>query len=332
MKVQVRGSVRRTGVRDAACAMSDEPDLTVVLVSYNTRALTLRCLETLFDQTRAVRARVVVWDNASADGSADAVAAAFPQVELIRSAENLGFARANNAVAETVTTPWLLLLNTDTEVLDRAIDRLMAFAEANPDHGIYGGRTVFPDGSLNIASCWNRITPWSAFCQATGLTALFRRTALFDPEALGGWQRDSVREVDIVVGCFMLVRTELWRRLGGFDPAFWMYGEEADLCLRARAMGFRPVVTPEATIVHLVGASTSVPARKTVLLAKARRTLMDRHWSAPWRPLARPLMWLWAASRRAGTGLLAGLGLGKPDSREKWAVVWAARADWLAGY
>jgi GT2 family glycosyltransferase len=225
-----------------------------------------------------------------------------------------------------------LLLNTDTEVLDAAVDRLVAFAESRPGHGIYGGRTVFPDGSLNIASCWNRITPWSAFCMATGLTALFRRTALFDPEAIGGWQRDSVREVDIVVGCFMLMRTDLWRRLGGFDPRFWMYGEEADLCLRARALGFRPVVTPEATIVHLIGASETVPARKAVLLAKARRTLMARHWSALWRPIAAPMLWLWAGLRRLVSAVAAPLRPGGSAAREKWAAVWAARADWLAGY
>jgi GT2 family glycosyltransferase len=278
-------------------------------------------LETLFDQTKAVRCRVVVWDNASADGSADAVAEAFPQVELMRSSENIGFARANNAVAETVTTPWLLLLNTDTEVLDAAIDRLVAFAEANPGHGIYGGRTVFPDGSLNIASCWNRITPWSAFCMATGLTALFRRTALFDPEAIGGWRRDSAREVDIVSGCFFLIRTELWHALRGFDPRFWMYGEEADLCLRARARGARPAITPEATIVHLGGASGTSPATKTIQVARARATLMRRHWGRPWRPLAGPMMWLWGAVRRAAAGDAA-----------RWRVVWAERDKWLNGY
>jgi GT2 family glycosyltransferase len=296
-------------------------DVTVILVSFNTRALTLACLDTLFAQTRAASLRVVVWDNASADGSADAVAARFPQVELIRSAENVGFARANNAVAQTATTPWLLLLNTDTEVLDRAVDRLVAFAEARPDHGVYGGRTVFADGSLNVASCWNRITPWSAFCHAVGLTALFRRSALFDTEAIGAWRRDSLREVDIVSGCFFLIRTELWRRLGGFDPAFWMYGEEADLCLRARALGARPVITPEAVIVHLGGASGTSPASKTMQVARARITLMRRHWAPGWRPFARPLMWLWGAVRRIGAG-----------DGAKWRAVWGGRTQWLSGY
>ena len=197
--------------------MTVAPNLTVIIVSYNTRDLTLAALHTLYTTTKATVFRTVVFDNASTDSSAEAVAAAFPQVELIRSAENLGFARANNVVAEASCSDWLLLLNPDTECHAGAVDNLMAFARANPQAGIYGGRTVFPDGRLNIASCWNCITLWSVFCIATGLTAAFPRTALFDPEAMGGWQRDTVREVDIVVGCFLLIRRDLWTRLGGFD-------------------------------------------------------------------------------------------------------------------
>ena len=231
--------------------------LTVIIISYNTRDLTLAALRTLYATTQATAFRTVVLDNASTDGSADAVATTFPQVELLRSDENLGFARANNMVAAAARTEWLLLLNPDTECHAGAVDNLMAFARANPQGGIYGGRTVFPDGSLNIASCWNRITPWSVFCLATGLTAAFPRSTIFDPEAMGGWQRDTVREVDIVVGCFLLIRRDLWTRLGGFDLRYFMYGEEADLCLRARRLGFRPMITPDAEIMHLVGAASA---------------------------------------------------------------------------
>ena len=319
--------------------MTQTPELTVVVVSYNTRDLTLTCLDTLFSATRDTAFRVILWDNASADGSADAVAARFPAAEhpglaLVRSPDNIGFARANNRAAERVDTEWLLLLNPDTEVHDGAIDRLMAFARAHPAHGIYGGRTVFPDGSLNIASCWNRITPWSAFCHAVGLTAVFKRSRLFDTEAIGPWARDSVREVDIVVGCFLLIRTELWRALGGFDEIFWMYGEEADLCLRARALGCRPVITPEATIMHLVGASSQRRADKLAQVQKARATLMRRHWPALWQPWGRAMLWLWIALRRGAAGAVAALSP-TPERvavRDKWAELWHSRRDWMAGY
>ncbi|WP_425102229.1 glycosyltransferase family 2 protein [Tropicibacter sp. S64] len=308
-------------------------ELTVIIVSYNTRALTLTCLETLFANTHEARAHVVVLDNASNDGSAEAIGEAFPQVELIASPENHGFAKANNIVAEQAQTEWLLLLNPDTEVHPGAIDNLLRFARANPQAGITGGRTVFPGGALNIASCWMRLTPWSAFCMATGLTAAFRGSAVFNPEAMGSWQRDSVREVDIVVGCFLMIPKTLWDALGGFDLKYFMYGEEADLCLRARAMGYKPAITPEAEIMHLVGAASGKVARKMQMVAKARTTLIRDHWPRWQVPFGLALYWLWAALRRVASGLMALSG--KPKHREaaeKWREIWAARRDWLAGY
>ncbi len=309
------------------------PPLTVIIISYNTRALTLAALRTLHTTTTATAFHTVVLDNASQDGSADAVAEAFPQVELIRSAENLGFARANNVVAAQARSEWLLLLNPDTECHAGAVDNLMAFARANPQAGIYGGRTVFPDGRLNIASCWNRITPWSVFCLATGLTAAFPRSALFAPEAMGGWPRDTVREVDIVVGCFLLIRRELWERLGGFDLRYFMYGEEADLCLRARRLGFRPMITPDAQIMHLVGAASASKAGTRILVTKARVTLIRDHWPRWLVPLGIGLMWFWGGARIAASRLLALSG--QPRDQERlayWRAVWARRAEWLKGY
>lgn len=310
----------------------EDPELTVIMVSYNTRDLTLKALETLYATTRETRFHVVVFDNASQDGSAGAIASAFPQVELIVSDENLGFAKANNLVAARASTDWLLLLNPDTECHPGAVDNLMAFSKANPQAGITGGRTVFPDGSLNIASCWMRITPWSAFCSATGLSSIFPASEWLNPEAIGRWPRDAVREVDIVVGCFMMLRRDLWDRLGGFDLRYFMYGEEADLCLRARALGFRPAITPKAQIMHLVGAASKAQARKYSMIAKARMTLIQDHWPRAWVPFGRAMMRLWAGSRAAALGLVARVTGRKREAAAKWAEVWADRHNWLAGY
>lgn len=138
------------------------PELTVIIVSYNTRALTLKCLETLYANTTRTRFHTVVFDNASEDGSAEAVAAAFPQVEVIASKENLGFARANNEVAAKANSEWILLLNPDTEVYENGVDALLEFSRAHPEAGLTGGRTFFPDGSLNPLSCQGEITLWSS--------------------------------------------------------------------------------------------------------------------------------------------------------------------------
>lgn len=309
------------------------PGLSVVVVSYETRELTLRCLETLVATTRALRPEIIVFDNASRDGSADAVAAAFPEVTLIRSPANLGFAAGNNLAARHARGQYLLLLNPDTEIHPGAIEALLAFARAHPQAGICGGRTVFPDGSLNPASCWNRITVRSALFSAIGLSTLFPESGFFNPEGIGGWRRDTVREVDIVVGCFLLLRRDLWEQLGGFDTRYFMYGEEADLCLRARRLGYRPMITPEATIMHLVGASTRKKADKAVMIAKAKATLIRDHWRREAVPLGLSLLWLWCATRRAASLALSLLpGEVHRRRRAHWSSVWRRRNDWLAGY
>jgi len=303
------------------------PEVTIIIVSYNTRELTLKCLETLYATASNVRMRVVVLDNASQDGSADAIAAAFPGTELIRSPDNIGFARANNLVAESITSEWMLLLNPDTEVHDGAIANLLDFSKAHPEAGITGGRTVFPDGSLNIASCWRRMTPWSLFCTTFYLTRLFPRSEFFNPEAMGGWKRDTVRRVDIVVGCFLMIPTALWRQLGGFDARYFMYGEEADLCLRAARIGYRPMITPNAQIMHLVGASSTKRADKVLRVAKAKVTLIRDHWSGWLAPVGIAQMWLWGAVRHLVSLLSRNAG-----QRDRWRLLWQHRRDWLAGY
>jgi N-acetylglucosaminyl-diphospho-decaprenol L-rhamnosyltransferase len=230
-----------------------------------------------------------------------------------------------------VRSEWMLLLNPDTETYPRAIELLLGFARAHPEAGIVGGRTVFPDGTLNPASCWNRITPWSLFCSATGLARLFANTSFFNPEGIGGWARDTVRHVDIVVGCFLMIPTALWRELGGFQQKYFMYGEEADLCLRAAKAGYRPMITPDAQIMHLVGASTPQLAPKLIQIMKARATLVRDHWS-PWlHPLGIALMTLWSFNQRLKS-LLVGIVRGKSADNDAWGVLWRARREWLSGY
>ncbi|KAB2846675.1 MAG: glycosyltransferase family 2 protein, partial [Hyphomicrobiaceae bacterium] len=234
---------------------SPSPQVSIIVVSYNTKSETLACLASVAKETPALAHELIVVDNNSPDGSAEAIAQACPGARLHALKDNLGFARANNLAALEARGEYLLLLNPDTVVLDRAIERLAAFAENTPGAGIWGGRTLFGNLKLDPTSAWRRMTPWSLFCRASGLSAALPRSRFFNSEEMPDWDRSSEREVDIVTGCFLLIRRELWQRLGGFDPVFFMYGEEADLCLRARQMGARPRITPTSTIIHLGGAS-----------------------------------------------------------------------------
>lgn len=310
------------------------PEVSILVVSWNTREMTLACLRSVLAETRAAFELIVV-DNASDDGSAAAIAAEFgadPRVRLIEEAENHGFARANNLAARGARGEFLLLLNPDTVTLDGAIDRLLAFARARPEAGIWGGRTVFADGWLNPTSCWARPTAWSAFCRVSGLTGLAPRSALFNPEAYGGWARDAEREVDVVTGCFLLIGRALWERLGGFDPAFLMYGEEADLCLRARAMGARPRFTPEAVIVHHGGASETVRADRVARILRGKASVMRRHLRGPSRWAALTCHRLWPLTRWGAASLLGALPGRRAESAAVWREVWRRRGEWAEGW
>jgi GT2 family glycosyltransferase len=313
---------------------SETPSVSVIVVSYNTREMTLECLRSVLRETQQETFEVIVVDNQSQDGSAEAIAAELPEIRLIQPDANLGFARANNLAAESARGEYLLLLNPDTVVLDAAIDRVIDFARQHPEAGIWGGRTLDGERALDPSSCWGRISLWSLFCRAVGLNVLFSRSEFFNPECYGDWQRDRIRDVDIVSGCFFLIRRELWESLNGFDPVFFMYAEEADLCLRARRIGVRPRITPEATIVHYGGASEPKEVDKRVRLIRAQLTLIRRHWAAPSRWLGERLILFTQWVRYTGYSTLAAVS--KRDDRaaraQIWKEVWKLRRDWFEGY
>lgn len=308
--------------------MSKKPDLTVIVVSYNTREMTLECLRSLYDETPDLELQVILVDNNSADGSAEAIAKDFPQVELHARKDNLGFAGGNNVAAKDARADWLLLLNPDTVTLRQGISKMYTFAKAQSGEVVVGGRTYYGDGSLNPTSCWGRSSLWSLFCMGSGLSSLFRRSAIFDPESLGSWARDTEREVDIVTGCLLMLPTELWRKLDGFDLDFFMYGEDADLCLRAQRAGARCVICPDATIVHYAGQSEKVRADKMVRLFTAKSQLFKKHGSPVFTWFAIRMLDFWAWTRMAALSILKLVKPARRESYESWRDVWRQRATW----
>ena len=321
----------------APCPAAPEaaPRVSILVISYNTRDMTLDCLRSVIAET-TVPYELIVLDNRSPDGSAAAIAAAFPpaafpQVRLIASSENHGFAGGNNVAARAARGELLLLLNPDTLVKGRAIDELVAFAARRPDAGIWGGRTLKGDLSLDPGCVYADQTLWSLLCRTSGLSLVLKDSRLFNPEMYGGWKRDSERPVDVVMGCFLMIRRTLWERLGGFDLTFVMYGEEADLCRRARAIGAQPWMTPAAEIVHYGGAS-SVKVDREVLKMKARVTLARRHL-APWqRPLGVFLLRVWPLTRAVAGASVARL-LGRDaGAAGTWAAIWQRRSEWRDGF
>lgn len=314
--------------------MHKRPILSIIVISFNTREVTVECLHSIYRETHKTPFEIIVVDNASHDGSAEAIRSAFPDVNLIALDENIGFGRANNLASKQASGDFLLLQNPDTVVLDGAIDTLVYFAGERPDRGIWGGRTLFADGTLNPTSCWRGMSLWGLFSWAFGLSTLFAKNSFFNYAGYGGWNRDSIREVDTVTGCFLLIQKQLWEKLDGFDPAFYMYGEEADLCLRARRAGAHPTTYPNAEIIHYGGLSETVPADMMERLLRAKLTLAKKHWGWMRLWLGRNLFCILVGVRALGYSGAARI-VGKRSHLEKaaiWRQVWRHRSAWLEGY
>ena len=303
-------------------------DVSALIVTYHCREAARTCLESLYEHAGDVALEAIVVDNASGDGTAEIVRQEFPEARSLALAENVGFARAVNLAAEEARGEYLLLLNPDTEVHAGMLEAFLAFARSLPEGAICGGRTLRPDGRLDPGSCWGAPTLWSLFCFATALSSAFKGNRLFDPESLGGWKRDSVRDVDIVTGCLLFVPRSLWNELGGFDPRFFVYGEDADLGLRAAAAGVRRVITPDAVVTHEVGVSSATRPDKLLLLFRGKVTLLRKHWGP--------------VQSRVGVGLVAaGVGVRALQARlpgrgggeaSGWPALWRARSEWLPGF
>ncbi len=243
--------------------LSQVVDVTIVVVSFNTRDLTSQCLKSIYSETGNVNFQVVVVDNASTDGSAQMVAEQFPQVTLIQNADNRGFAAANNQAFAIARGRHILLLNSDTIVLDRAIDRCVEYMDKHLDIGALGPKVLWPSGDHQS----------SAFRFPSLLVLLFQSFGLPDHSWLnydryGARDWDKIHDVDVVAGCFLIVRSEVIKTVGMLDEDFFLYGEEAEWCHRIKKANWRVVYWPVARIIHIKGASSGKDTDPRAILVK----------------------------------------------------------------
>ena len=229
--------------------------LSVVILCWNDLKVVRDCLASIYKETRETEFEVIVPDNGSTDGSVEMIRREFPQARVIENGKNLRFAKGNNVGMEASRGEYVLILNPDTIIHDGALDKVVAFAEKHPEAGAVGCRVVFADGSFQ--RCMRPLnTPRSEWFSALGLGWLARISGWFHAGEYIGWDGNSERTVGWLAGCFLLVRGELLQRLGGFDPQFFYYFEDTDLCKRIWDAGYKILYTPEARITHLVGEST----------------------------------------------------------------------------
>jgi GT2 family glycosyltransferase len=230
-------------------------DLSVVLVSYNTRDLLEQALRTALEAAEGLQVEFFVVDNASRDHSAEMVAEKFPQVKLIRSPRNLGFAGGNNLALRQVQGRHVLLLNTDTVVRRDTLRCLVEFLDAHPEAGAAGCKILNPDGSLQLACRRGFPTPMAAFCKVSGLSRLFPRSRRLARYNLTYLDPEQTSEVDALSGSCMMVRKAAMDQVGLLDEDYFMYGEDLDWCYRLRQAGWRIYYVPHTAIVHFKGES-----------------------------------------------------------------------------
>ncbi len=265
-------------------------DLAIVIVNYNTRDDLRRCLDSIRQSEGAFSLEVAVVDNASRDGSAEMVRAEHPWVQcLIVSEVNGGYAYANNlalrALGYSQGRPadalprYALLLNPDTILPPDALARVLAFADGAPGVGVVGPKLVRQDGSLDRACRRGFPTPAVSFYHLVGLSKLWPRSPRFGRYNMTFLDVDAQADVDAVVGAFMLMRTQALEGAGLLDEAFFMYGEDLDLCYRIKQQGWRVVYYPQVTVLHLKGAASRKASRRAIMaFYDAMRIFHDKHY------------------------------------------------------
>jgi GT2 family glycosyltransferase len=230
-------------------------DVSVVIVGWNAKHYLELCLQSLAAAPRRSM-EIIVVDNASSDGSAEMIASRFPHVKLIRSNENLGFSKGNNVAIRQCQGRYIALVNPDVIVFPGCLDALADFLDEHPKVGNVGPRILNPDLSLQ-SSCRRFPTLWNNFCSATGLATVFKNSKFLAGEHMFYFPHDRTLAVDILVGCFSMIRREAFDEVGLLDEDLFMYGDDVDWCRRCWKAGWQVVFYPGAEAIHDRGKTTA---------------------------------------------------------------------------
>lgn len=277
--------------------------VTLSIVNTNNRDLLRKCLQTIFDTVNETTYEIIVVENASTDGSFEMLQSQYPTVRIIRNAEKQGYGMCHNHAIRAATGDYILILNEDMEMLEGAVDRMVAKADSIPKLGVLGCRILNPDHTLQH-SCFTFPTLGGELFEA-----LFPQTVVFGDSTARSkmyyWQHDSEREVDIVVGCCMLLPRRAVDVVGMFDPAFFIYSEEHDLCRRMRNADFKVVFTPESQMIHIGGqTSKRMSLRMALIQLESRMKYFRKHEGPLAAAVFRGILALAAAIRLVGWGVV----------------------------
>jgi len=234
--------------------MASDNSITIsaIVVSYNTREMSLECLRALSADLQGIDSEILVVDNDSGDGTPAAVAQEFPTVRVIANSDNRGFGAANNQGMLAARGEYFLLINSDTFPKKGAVAAMLQCIRENPKAAVVGPKLLYGNGSAQ-RSCYRFPTPFMAWMENLWIASLVPVSSPFSD--LRHWNHDTLRSVDFAIGACLLVRRRAVEQVGGFDEEFFMYSEEADWQKRMRQAGWLTLFTPAAVVTHLAGAS-----------------------------------------------------------------------------
>ena len=278
--------------------MRIEPDVSIVIVNFNTRDVTAECIDAILAHRPEARYEIVVVDNASSDGSAEWLEARYPDIRLVRSATNLGWAGGNNLGFRAAHGRFVLLLNSDALVRPGAIDRLASFLDAHADVGGVGGNLLNPDGTFQAGPV-GFPTLWQEFLIVTRLGQLLR------PSYPARGPLPEPQEVDWMSGAFLFLRKKAVAQVGFVDERYFLYSDETDLQYRLKQAGWRIVYLPDVDAIHLGGRSSTPWARRQMVYRG--KLLFFRKHRGRWRTAILRLLFAAASGSKLPFWLLVSL-------------------------
>ena len=265
--------------------------ISIIVVNWNGRDFLRGCLASIRQTGGGLVSEVIVVDNGSTDGSVAMVSEEFPEVRLIRSKENLGFARANNIGINAASGDWIALINSDIVVHAGCFQQLVAALESHREVGLVGPRIFGADGRLQ-RTCRRLPTLWNTICRVLAIDSLLRGWPLFSGREMRHWKHDEEARVEVLSGCFLLARGEAVREVGGLDERFFFYAEDVDWCKRFDDANWGVMFAPTATATHFGGGSSlEAPARYTIQQIRANLDYWRKH-SGPVGRLAFYALWI----------------------------------------
>lgn len=234
-------------------------DLSIIIVSYNTKELLANCLESISAASKSISTETFIVDNSSQDGTASYIPKNFSWVKFIENKKNLGFSKANNIAIKKAKGKYILILNPDTKLLPETLVKMKAFMhQASDDIGVATCKVELLNGKLDRDCRRHFPTPWTAFSHFSGLSKVFPKSKLFNSYYMGYKDENIQHDVDSCEGAFMFIRADVIDKVGLFDEDFFFYGEDLDLCYRVKKAGYKIVYTPITKIVHLKGGSSGI--------------------------------------------------------------------------